>query len=275
MLPFVTNLIYNFSFLIFHLIQMYDDSRIGAYEFKVEPFSDDFNGQISWRSLGELLLRCAQRHADSHGFGFGVHSPEHLSWVFSRLIIQMERRPRTLERFVIKTWACEIFRQFTTRLFVVEDAGGKPIGFARSVWALIDVQTRQPADLAHLPGGSFYDTLVPAPDFPISGPGRIRVAEVSHSAEHVVSYTDLDVNGHLNSIRAIDIALDMKPAEFHRSHEAARIEMAYAKESLPGETLSVVCDDTSDEVTNMEFRKSGGEAAVKAQIVWKPVTEGI
>ena len=58
---------------------MYDDSKIGCYEFQVEPFSDDFKGLISWKSLGEVMLLSAQRHADSHGFGYGVDSAEHLS----------------------------------------------------------------------------------------------------------------------------------------------------------------------------------------------------
>ena len=44
---------------------MYDDSKIGCYEFQVEPFSDDFKGLISWKSLGEVMLLSAQRHADS------------------------------------------------------------------------------------------------------------------------------------------------------------------------------------------------------------------
>ncbi len=247
---------------------MYDDSKIGCYEFQVEPFSDDFKGLISWKSLGEVMLLSAQRHADSHGFGYGVDSAEHLSWVFSRLIIQMSRRPAAREKYRIKTWPSEIFRQFTTRLFVVEDAQGVAIGYAYSVWALIDIDTRQPADLAHLPGGSFYDMLVPAPEFPISRPGRLRLGEDVKSIEHTVGYTDLDVNGHLNSIRAIDLALNLKTAEFHARHEAVRIEMAYAKESLPGEKLNILYEEETPDVTNIEFRKPDGSAAIKAQIHW-------
>lgn len=248
---------------------MYDDSRIGAYDFQVEPFSDDFKGFISWTNLGEILLRCAQRHADSHGFGFGVNSPERLSWVFSRLVIQMERRPSTHEHFTVKTWACEVFRQFTIRLFYIADAEGKPIGHAHSVWALIDLDTRQPADLANLPGGSFLDMIVPTPDFPVKGAGRIRLGKTPVTCTHTVSYSDLDVNGHLNSIRAIDLALDLKPAAFHATHEAARIEMAYARESLPGERLTIAWEDIGEEVTDMEFRKADGEVAIKAQITWR------
>ena len=247
---------------------MLDDSKKGSYRFKVEPFCEDFKGFISWKNLGDILLRSAQFHADSHGFGFGVGSEERLSWVFSRLIIQMERRPRTHECFIVKTWPSAVLRQFTTRLYQIYDAEGKPVGHSYSVWALIDIDTRQPADLGNLPGGNFYDMLIPTPDFPISGPGRIRITTEENITEHIVNYSDLDVNGHLNSIRAIDLALDLMPAEFHRTHEASRIEMAYSKECVPGERLIIVHEFLSDGISNIEFRKEDGEVAVKSQILW-------
>ena len=48
--------------------------QIGTYKFKVEPFSEDFTGRIAWGNLGNILLRCAQKHASERHFGFGPMS---------------------------------------------------------------------------------------------------------------------------------------------------------------------------------------------------------
>lgn len=246
---------------------MPNDHYKSTYDFRVEPFSEDVTGCIAWGQLGNILLRCAQLHAGSRGFGFGPMSKERLSWVFSRLIIDMERRPRRDEAFSVTTWTSEIFRQFTTRLFEVRDGAGALIGHAYSVWALINIDTRQPCDLHHIPGGSFDDYLLPTPDFPIPGPGRIRMGkDAATEAERPVRYSDLDINCHLNSIRALEIALDIFGREQYERTPLRRVEMAYALECFCGEVLSVCKEQKAPGVYDIELRKPGGETAVRAQL---------
>jgi len=244
---------------------MPNDKYKDTYAFTVEPFSEDLTGCLSWGQLGNTLLRCAQLHAGRRGFGFGPMSRERLSWVFSRLIIDMERRPVRGEQFRVTTWASQIFRQFTTRLYEISDDAGNAYGHAYSVWALIDLDTRQPCDLTALPGGSFAEYLCPAPNFPIKGPGRIRVKVEKAETQRTVRYTDLDVNGHLNSIRSLEIVLDQFSKEHYENHPLRRIEMAYAKEAFFGERLGIFKEPKGNGLYDLELRKENGEAAVKAQ----------
>ncbi len=240
----------------------------GRYTFEVEPFTEDFQGSISWANLGNTLLRCAQWHAASHGFGFGPQSPEHLTWVFSRLIIEMQRRPRTGEAFEVTTWPSEIFRQFTVRLFEVRDAAGGLLGSAYSVWALIDVRTRQPADLLHLPTGNFTDFLIPAPGFPIAGPGRIRVKSQEPALVRTARVSDLDINGHVNSIRSLEMVLDLFPLELYRTHTVRRVELAYAKEAFCGDKLHFFCEEAAPLTYNVEVRRAAGDVTLRAQVLF-------
>lgn len=253
---------------------MLHDQYKDTYPFNVEPFSEDETGSLAWGQLGNVLLRCAQLHAERRGFGFGPMSRERLSWVFSRLIIDMERRPLRNEAFRVTTWTSEIFRQFTTRLYEISDSEGRTYGHAYSVWALIDMDSRQPCDLTHLPNGSFAEYLQPAPDFPIAGPGRIRVKAGQAEMRRTVRYTDLDVNGHLNSIRSMEIVLDLFSKEHYAQHPLRRIEMAYAKEAFYGERLDVFKEEKSEGVFDIELRKEDGSTAVKAQARFgEPATE--
>ncbi|MBR1593476.1 MAG: acyl-ACP thioesterase [Alloprevotella sp.] len=248
--------------------------NIGTYGFTVEPFSEDFTNRISWANLGNLMLRCAQYHADSHAFGFGPMSKERLSWVFSRLTIQMERRPMTGEHFFISTWATDVQRGFTTRLFEVADADGHAYGWGHSIWALINLDTREPDDMQRLLDSGFRKCLVPAPDFPLTGQPRIRVRASEPAARRTVRYTDLDVNGHLNSIRSIDMLLDLFPKDCFCGDALRRVDMAYAHECFAGEEIGFFCDDAlpaaggslPQSAYNLEMRRSDGQTAVRARL---------
>ena len=56
-----------------------------------------------------------------------------------------------------------VYRLFTDRNFAIIDKDGKKIGYARSVWAMISLNTRKPADLLTLHGGSIVDYVCDEP----------------------------------------------------------------------------------------------------------------
>ena len=59
-------------------------------------------------------------------------------------------------------WRMSI-RLFTDRNFAITDKEGKKIGYARSVWAMISMNTRKPADLLALHSGSIVDYVCDEP----------------------------------------------------------------------------------------------------------------
>ena len=59
-------------------------------------------------------------------------------------------------------------------------------------------------DLAELPNGGFSSALIEK-EIPIAGPGRIRLKNTENAVRtRQAYYTDLDINGPVNSIRYID-----------------------------------------------------------------------
>lgn len=54
--------------------------------------------------------------------------------------------------FSIQTWVENVYRLFTDRNFAILDHEGNAVGYARSVWAMISMETRKPADLLTLHG---------------------------------------------------------------------------------------------------------------------------
>ena len=151
-----------------------NSSKIGKYQFVAEPFHVDFTGRLTMGVLGNHLLNCAGFHASDRGFGIATLNEDNYTWVLSRLAIELDEMPYQYEDFTIWTWVENVYRLFTDRNFALLDKDGKKIGYARSVWAMINLNTRKPADLLALHGGSIVDYVCDEP-CPIEKPSRINV----------------------------------------------------------------------------------------------------
>lgn len=208
------------------------------YPFTVEPFQEDFNGRLAWSTLGNLILRVSSLHAEAHGFGYSYMKAHSRGWVLSRLVLELDRLPVTGEDYRLGTWVSRIYRHFTDRHYHITSSDGRTFGYGISTWALIDYATRQPVSLETLPDGGFYRALLDEVP-PIAGSSRVRVRVSDPALRHVAAYSDLDINGHFNSIRYIDLLLDTCSKNWHETHTVRRIEMAYGLEAYAGEELRV------------------------------------
>ena len=158
--------------------------KIGRYEFVAEPFHVDFTGRLTMGVLGNHLLNCAGFHAADRGFGIAVLNENHYTWVLSRLAVEMTEMPKAYEKFSIETWVENVYRLFTDRNFAILNAEGKPIGYARSVWAMISMETRKPADLFLLHGDEITGYVCADKPCPIEKAGRVKVNETQPVAEY-------------------------------------------------------------------------------------------
>ena len=188
------------------------DQKIGVYNFVTEPFHVDFTGKLTMGVLGNHLLNCAGFHASDRGFGIAEINENHYTWVLSRLAIELEDMPRQYENFSIHTWIENVYRLFTDRNFELVNKDGKTIGYARSVWAMISMETRKPADLISLHGDSL-NQYASDRECPIAKPGRIKVAQENPVSEYLIKYSDIDINGHVNSIKYIEHILNLFPMD--------------------------------------------------------------
>lgn len=215
--------------------------KIITFPLVVEPFQEDVTGHLSWSNLGNIILRCATLHAEAHGFGHTFMKTEHRGWVLSRLVLELTDIPSTAEHYSIATWVTRAFRQFTDRNFRIDGPDNRTYGYGISTWALIDYDTRHPILLDTLPD-SFREAMTEEIP-PIDTYGRARCKSTDVIATRDCRYSDLDTNGHVNSIRYIDMALDLFPLEWHRAHTVRRIELAYGLEGHEGDHLELFRDD--------------------------------
>ena len=242
--------------------------KVGEYRFVSEPFHVDFTGKLTMGVLGNHLLNCAGFHAAERGFGIAELNENHYTWVLSRLAIELNDLPKQYAEFSIETWVENVYRLFTDRNFAILDKEGKPIGYARSVWAMISMETRKPADLLTLHGGSIAEYVCDK-ECPISKPGRIKVTTDKPVEEYRTRYSDIDINGHVNSIKYIEHILDLFPMETFRKKRIHRFEMAYVAESYYGDTLCFYREEVAPDEYDIEVRKNATEVVVRSKVVLK------
>lgn len=246
---------------------MTEENKIGTYSFVAEPFHVDFTGRLTMGVLGNHLLNCAGFHATERGFGIATLNESNYTWVLSRLAIELEEMPFQYESFSVQTWIENVYRLFTDRNFAILNKDGKPIGYARSIWAMISMDTRKPADLLSLHNGSIVDYICQK-ECPIEKPGRIKVNQKELAGEVVTKYSDIDINGHVNSIRYIEHILDLFPLEIFREKRIRRFEMAYNAESYYGDTLAFYKEQVSENEYDIEVKKNGQEVVVRSKVIF-------
>ena len=244
-----------------------EQNKVGHYNFVAEPFHVDFSGHLTMSVLGNHLLNCAGSHSTDRGFGIANLNEANYTWVLSRLAVELDEMPYQYENFSIQTWIENVYRLFTDRNFTILNKERRPVGYARSVWAMINLNTRKPADLLTLHGGSIADYICDK-ECPIEKPGRIKVDDCTPDTVYEAKYSDIDINGHVNSIKYIEHVLDLFPLEMYKEKRIKRFEVAYVAESYYGDTLSFYKQKISENEYNVEVKKNGGEVVCRSKMIF-------
>lgn len=240
------------------------DNKIGTYGFAAEPFHCDFTHRLFMGHLGNHILNAAEFHASDRNFGMERLMPIKRTWVLSRLTIEMNTMPVENQKFQVVTWVESAMKYFTNRNFEIISQDGQTMGYARSIWAMIDTDTRQPADILDMGDGEITQWLSDKP-CPIAKPSRVKIATEPHLVRTVdTNYSDIDVNGHVNSVKYIDHVLDLFPVSWHKTHQLQRLDVAYVAEAYAGDQLRFYIDHDSSLACNVRITKptADGETEV-------------
>ena len=238
--------------------------KIGVFHFETESYLLDFRGRVTIPMIGNYMMHAASNHASQRGFGFSEMTEKNTAWVLSRMAIEINRYPEMSEPVTLYTWIDEVGRIFTSRCFELNDAAGAVVGYARSVWAAIDMQTRRPAPLDIEALSVYVSDRV----CPIEKPGKIAATEGdSKGTPYQVKYSDLDINGHLNSIKYIEHLLDLFELDLFREKEVRRFDISYLSEGRYGMPLTLYKKEIAPDKYNMAICYDGN-AVCRAETTW-------
>ena len=242
--------------------------KTGCYEFMAEPFHCDFSGRLFMGHLGNHMLNAADFHSSARGFGMKYLMTIQRSWVLSRLAIEMEEMPRQYTKFNVETRVESAMRYFTSRNFRVVDGEGKVYGYGRSIWAMIDTESRQPTDIYAIDNGAIEQWIVKDKECPIDKGGRVKMSDKAELVRTIDTYyNDVDINGHVNSVKYIEHVLDLWPMDWYREHAIKRFEIAYVAEAHAGEQLSFYMEQEGEDlVYNVRIVRTDGTECCRSKV---------
>lgn len=243
--------------------------KIGSYEFLCEPFHCDFTTSLFIGYLGNHMLNTADYHSNERDFGMHYLGPRNKTWVLSRLAIEVVEMPKAYDRFTIDTWVESAMRFFTNRNFLVRAKDdGRELAYGKSIWAMIDTETRQPQNILEVRDGDISNYIESEKKSPIGNLSRVKMSKDAEKCYEVVAtYSDTDYNGHVNSIKYIDHILDIYPLEFYKTHAIKRLDIAYVAESYSGDTLSFYREEDTDGGIMISVRKQNKKLDEEVEVV--------
>ena len=205
------------------------DNRIGTYGFTAEPFHCDFTHKLFMGHLGNHILNAAEFHASDRNFGMERLMPINRTWVLSRLAVEMNAMPVENQKFNVSTWVESAMKYFTNRNFEITAEDGQ-------------------------------DKWLCDKPCPIAKPSRVKISSEPHLVRSLdTAYSDIDVNGHVNSVKYIDHVLDLFPASWYKTHILHRLDVAYVAEAYAGDHLHFYIDNVSAPSCNVSVTKSTSE----------------
>lgn len=204
-------------------------------QFKIITAAVDRYGRLkaSW------ILYFAQQAAGVHCARLQVNlmTPEqrHLFWAVIRHRVQITRLPLENEIITVETWPMPTTRVAYPRSTVAYDAEGKEVFRTMSLWVLMDKETRAMV----VPGKSGVNVPGFVRGNELAVPGNLPPTLLECHCSHLVGFSDLDVNGHVNNTRYLDWINDLLPSVFHQEHPVKEFTICYLSEAMEQQQLDL------------------------------------
>jgi acyl-ACP thioesterase len=244
-------------------------NKLGSSSFYIESYSCGFTEKATLPVIGNYMLHTASIHADERGFGFDSISKDNVAWVLSRFSIIMYEYPIPNQYIKIETWVEKVERYFTQRCFCVYDHEDKVIGYAKSIWAAINTETRRPINI-HEWRPDLADCILDK-ECPIEKFEKILpVNGVEPGMGYSVRYSDIDINKHMNSIKYMQHIIDMFDLSVFREKMIQRFDIVYLAEGRYGDKLKQYRLDISEDACFVDTKR-GEDSVCRCRIVWEKI----
>ena len=230
-----------------------------SYNYEIKYQEVDDKKRLRLFNLENYLLETAGTVADELGFGIAKLHPIGLTWIITRLSVEMYELPGPCEKIRIETWIESNVHMLSTRDFRIYK-GDQLIGQCKSVWAVLDMEKREIVNIFDDPmfEGCIDGEVIDMP--------RVRmttIPEPTGCIPHKIVYSDLDYNRHCNSCRYLQAMTDAYLPDYYG--KTVRLDINYSKEAMLGEILQthyLVTDDGAQ----YQQKNEAGETSCSAKI---------
>lgn len=223
-------------------------------------------GEMPLPLLVSRIIEIATLHANSWGVGFEYLIQSNQTWVLSRVTTEMKRYPRAGESYEFITWIEDYNRHYSQRNVEIRTDAGEVLGFARTIWMVIDLSERTLVDISQL---SYISSNISPRECPIEPQSRLRpVADATRVVEYTFGYVDCDFNRHVNTVRYLELMMNQFELSHYDNNVIERMEIAFVKEARYGATARVMINDADSAETRISINVEDTDR-VRCRFTWK------
>lgn len=235
------------------------------YKDSVSQQQIDFTNHLSIPAIISSVLTVAGRDADNKGFGVDFLNKQNYSWVLSKFAIEIYKAPTMGEEYNTTTWIYDASRIISNRNFIVKDQSNSTVlAAATSQWCIIDLTARTAVDFTKL-GVDYSCYIYPEPT--IARVKKLKSISPQDTAQYKATYSNIDFNRHVNTIKYIEMMLDMLPLDIIEQAKSLRVDLHFISECRYGNTLNVSLEQVEN-CSNFEIIKEDGTCAVRGCFEW-------
>ena len=172
--------------------------------------------------------------------------------------------PRVNQEYTLTTWIEDYNRHFSQRNMRLDDAQGNPLGYVRTIWMVIDMNTRASVDISQL---SYICENISDLPCPIEPQSHLRPIQQGHAIDYTFGYMDCDFNRHANTVRYLAHLMNLFDMDCYDHYFIRRMEIAFIKETHYGETAQFIIDDSDPMDSRMSVTIDGTDH-VRARFQW-------
>lgn len=206
-------------------------------EYEIQYYEIDYKRKLLMTSLMQYLSDVATRQSESLGIGLDYLKEHGIAWVIYKWNIHMFRHPVYGEKIRIRTKPYSFRKFYAYRTFEIVDCNDNVIGYAKSIWFLIDIEKRRAIRIneeMYMAYGINKDKNDKLDIEKIDAPVNID-SEKSFD----VRYSDIDTNTHVNNVKYLEWAIETIPLNIIMNYTLEDINITYEKEATYGDSIKV------------------------------------
>ena len=218
----------------------------------IVPYQDvDATRRLRLYSMENYLLNVAGKVADAMGIGIPALLPMNYTWIITHMNMEMLYLPKHGEEMVIETWIERNAHMLSVRDFRIykpqEDGSELLIGCAKSVWAVLNLETREIVNIFD------HDIFNGSVDGDVLN--MARAPRFKPIVLHEIQYSDVDYNRHCNSCKYLEWMVNAMQA--FDNQKPFRLDINYVKELYQGDIMYTRFLKTENAVQYQQVDENG------------------
>ena len=201
-----------------------------------------YETDASWRLKPASFMNFAQEAAGNHavylGFGYDDLIASNTAWILSRVHVEFIDTPKWKEDITLTTWHKGLNRLFFLRDFILTDKDGRERVKATTSWLILNLETRRLVRDPKLTedGTVCSENVLETPADKVQMPKDI---EALHVMDHLVAYSDVDMNAHANNAMYMQWAMDAVDYDIASTMPVKEFTINFNHETKPGDVVAI------------------------------------